>query len=108
MCSVCDHVHEYGHLEDLRTSHCRICHRTWTGTSAAHCTVCHEHFTSDTGFDRHKCTLHPSRQVNRKGEPVFHLTERGWSLPLRSPEPLHQTDLPGGNLPPGVTLPGEG
>lgn len=36
-----------------RGTHCRRCHRSWTGRRQAHCATCCEHFSADGAFLRH-------------------------------------------------------
>ena len=57
-CSICAHADEHGWWgPDLREqgaeTHCRDCHRSWSGTTQAHCVVCHRHFTTDSAAAQH-------------------------------------------------------
>jgi hypothetical protein len=64
-------------------SHCRDCHRTWTGHAEAHCSICHHHFTSNSAFDAHLAPskaeedcYDPETITNRTGEPRFVAVDR--------------------------------
>lgn len=52
MCSTCDYADVHAHWP-MPGTHCRDCHRSWTGTGQAHCTICHEQFASNGVSDRH-------------------------------------------------------
>lgn len=86
-CTTCTTIEATGFIGDSSISHCRRCHVTWRGISAAHCTVCHQHFTSDSAFKRHTCNTNPGEMERKDGSPMFKMTERGWSLaPLAGQE----------------------
>lgn len=53
-CEICETIETTGWIGDSTSSHCRGCHRSWSGTSAGHCKACHEHFRSETAFRRHR------------------------------------------------------
>lgn len=40
-------------LLNRSATHCRDCHRSWTGRARAHCVVCHELFSTNGTADRH-------------------------------------------------------
>lgn len=52
-CEVCRHDLEHGWFGLKSGTHCRGCHRTWTGLKEAHCTACHELFGSVSTSDLH-------------------------------------------------------
>lgn len=63
-CSPCTYAAEHGWWgPEHKGTHCRVCHKSWGGTTRAHCTVCHETFASD-GVAQHHWRkdghLHPS------------------------------------------------
>lgn len=54
-CPVCTHADEHGWWgPDHRGTHCRDCHRSWTGLKEAHCTVCCAHFSTDNHAESHR------------------------------------------------------
>lgn len=53
-CATCKHADEHGWWgPDHIGTHCRGCHRSWTGKREAHCLTCHEHFSTPANFDAH-------------------------------------------------------
>jgi hypothetical protein len=53
-CSVCEYAAEHHSWPaSLRGTHCKGCHRTWSGKKEAHCTACHAHFSTPSNFDAH-------------------------------------------------------
>ena len=54
LCEICEYASEHGSWPtDHRGTHCKGCHRSWTGLAQSHCTVCHRHFGSDAAGDAH-------------------------------------------------------
>lgn len=52
-CVPCGHASEHGWFGLKSGTHCRQCHRTWTGAKQAHCVTCCRHFSSPSTFDFH-------------------------------------------------------
>jgi hypothetical protein len=83
---------------DHKGTHCRDCHRSWTGTTQVHCVGCHEHFTSARAFDAHLTHCAPDARetlpvaVRNDGNPVFVLRDLNdgpaWSLWRADPHPF--------------------
>jgi len=70
-CAVCSYADEHGWWgPGHKGTHCRDCHRSWTGTAKAHCTLCHETFSTNGVADLHwlrgvhhePCTVKALRQ----------------------------------------------
>lgn len=74
-CAPCAHAARHGWWgPNHRGTHCRGCHRSWTGLAEAHCVGCHEHFTTNGTADLHRqagqCV--PPGSLRRKdGSPVL-------------------------------------
>lgn len=67
LCPICTHVEAHGSYGPAhRGSHCRGCHRSWSGTYQAHCATCHRHFASPAAFEHHIAT-------RARGEVIEHL-----------------------------------
>lgn len=85
-CDVCAYAAEHGWWgPDFMGTHCRNCHRSWTGKTESHCASCHESFTSVEPFDIHleHCTGDPATTRERladlsrsDGNPLLALRER--------------------------------
>lgn len=67
--------------KDHRGTHCRDCHRSWTGLKEAHCVTCHEHFSTDAHAESHRgsrgACVHPASVLRKDGEARMRLTDRG-------------------------------
>lgn len=79
-CRVCAHSKSTGSFGLAGKTHCRDCHRTWSGTTQAHCVRCHQHFSCVRAADRHMVfadeldsgyCLHPSDVLNKREEHVL-------------------------------------
>jgi len=86
-CGPCGHAERRGWFgpDHSGKTHCRDCHRSWTGKTEAHCATCHEHFGSVDPFDAHLelCTADTADVRERladlsrtSGNPVLALRER--------------------------------
>jgi len=78
-CEICSYADVNGSWPtDHNGTHCRVCHRSWTGLKEIHCVVCHEHFSTPNNLDLHKdgtkCIL-PQDVKNSKGETLMKSTE---------------------------------
>lgn len=98
-CAICAYAATHGWWgPDHTGTHCRDCHRSWTGTTQAHCAGCHEHFTSAASFDKHLPLCGPDAHERytvasrTDGNPVFVLRDlndgRAWSLWRPDPHPF--------------------
>lgn len=70
-CAVCDHADQHRWWGQSVT-HCRKCHRSWTGLREIHCAGCCEHFSTPDNLDLHKtpnggCT-NPGQVVAKSGQ----------------------------------------
>lgn len=82
-CPVCEHNRLHGWTGLRKGSHCRDCHRTWTGLREAHCTLCCAHFTTPANFDRHLTRAGcqpPAGVVDKAGAPRLVAIERASGL----------------------------
>jgi hypothetical protein len=56
-------------------THCRTCHRSWTGLTEIHCVLCCEHFSNIGNLDRHKtrtgACIPPASVVDKAGVPFL-------------------------------------
>jgi hypothetical protein len=83
-CEVCATTLALGWLGDSGMSHCRSCHRTWTGQNAGHCTRCHRHFASESAFRYHQrigpplVCVPPEQLVDSHGDSRLALKETRW------------------------------
>lgn len=89
-CETCRHAELHGWWGPKRRgTHCRHCHRSWTGKSESHCvgkledgSQCCLHFSRDSIGNRHRvdgrCLTLPELMALRKstGEPLFDLETR--------------------------------
>lgn len=113
-CPVCERADRTGWFGIDRGSHCRKCHRTWTGLAQAHCTVCHRHFTTDSAAVLHhtaKGCADPATLLTKAGEPrlVKSETQHGpiWGWPQREGHPQARAVVrgPAADIPTGTTEP---
>lgn len=95
-CQVCAYADEHGAWPaSHRGTHCRGCHRSWTGLKEAHCVTCHAHFSTDNHAQSHRlprggCT-DPAAVLRTDRQPRMRLVDRGsgpvWvgaeSMPVR-------------------------
>lgn len=78
-CTPCENAETLGWWgPDHKGTHCRGCHRSWTGLGEGHCTVCHLHFGPggqawDVHFDgdRHRSLAELTGLRSEAGEPRF-------------------------------------
>lgn len=79
-CIPCRNAAEIGWWgPEHRGTHCRVCHRSWTGLTEAHCVKCHEHFASPSTADLHDpagVCQKPRDAVRKDGLPVFAARQR--------------------------------
>lgn len=53
-CEICVYANEHGSWPtDHRGTHCRECHRSWSGKREVHCAACCLHFSADSVADKH-------------------------------------------------------
>lgn len=115
-CTVCDHARIHGWDGLKHGTHCRGCHRTWTGLKELHCTRCHQHFASEAGADAHqprgiRCRKPPSERFQiemRRSGPVW-VRKAQRTLPVgktlthplsrKSPKTRRRRKQSGGSLP---------
>jgi hypothetical protein len=77
-CPVCRHADEHGWWGQNGT-HCRKCHRTWTGLREAHCVRCCAHFSTPENADMHVGVTEcrdPATLVTRDGSPRLKPVQR--------------------------------
>jgi hypothetical protein len=56
-CEPCAHAAAqgwWGPLPDGATTHCRRCHRGWSGAGQVHCSRCCRHFSADSALRLHR------------------------------------------------------
>lgn len=79
-CVPCRNAAEIGWWgPDHKGTHCRGCHRSWTGLKEAHCQRCHEHFGSVRASDLHDpgfVCFRPENLVRKDGTAVFGSRDR--------------------------------
>lgn len=79
-CSTCDYADRHGWFgPGHRGTHCRGCHRSWTGLKEAHCRRCHRHFSTPNNFDLHltpKGCAEPGDLRSKAGVPLLRPVER--------------------------------
>lgn len=80
-CKICANGRVIG---EAPFSHCRVTHRSWTGTAKAMCPMCRELFRSDRICQLHKVVnrrmgtvscKHPSECRDKDGELMFVIAE---------------------------------
>lgn len=87
VCEPCEHADREGWWgPGHRGTHCRNCHRSWTGYAEAHCVECCLHFSTDRVADAHRVggrcmTLSDLMAVHRPtGARVFDVSTRASGL----------------------------
>jgi hypothetical protein len=81
-CPVCSYADEHGAWPPAhRGTHCRACHRSWTGLKEAHCVVCCAHFSTDNHAQSHRgphgTCLDPAGVLRNDTQPRLRLVDRG-------------------------------
>jgi hypothetical protein len=113
-CDICTYARLHaGWPPQHRGTHCRDCHRSWTGLARAHCVVCHATFSTNGTADLHWSSsgydanhLDPASVTNRHGEPLLVLDEKGiWHRAGRKPAYLTGTRSEAAKSPPGTSAP---
>jgi hypothetical protein len=72
-CRVCAESPPGAFPRWLRGTHCRHCHSSWSGRSAAHAHCCHRTFSSNSAADAHLVRGHCTDPATLEG---FQLLER--------------------------------
>lgn len=81
-CSICTYAKANGWWgPELRSgTHCRDCHRSWTGLKEIHCVLCCKHFSTPENLDKHKTSAgkckDPARLKKQDGTPVLMEVQR--------------------------------
>jgi hypothetical protein len=74
-CPVCAHTSAH-HWWGQDGTHCRRCHRSWTGFREIHCCICCAHFSTPANLDLHKVggrCVPPGDVVDKDGRPKLRI-----------------------------------
>lgn len=83
-CEPCEHASLHGWWgSSIAGTHCRGCHRSWTGLAEGHCMVCHLHFgkgddawNAHLDGERHRTLAELTGLLTEAGKPRFKVVDR--------------------------------